>query len=306
MDKTSTVQRSLYYYDLYALNKNDKTGKYKKSCSVINNFLTDLKEKQDKASDYSDFLKPARNSDSFFVIIDSVENTYIKFRIVLCRNDALPFIEKGGKLESLGDYIDSDQSIAEITHCVYFFEYGVMDAEYNFAGSRPTAIADYLLQSNITADIITCRPKLNFDAYSKLIEGEEYSLFDFAVKSDSDAYDKMLCKKSIFKAIRTEIPDTDIIEVVLRKRKTKKNKYSGFTAPFTMEETKELLGKYRDDIKRFNVSQNAISDKIDLLSDKFVNKVVLAKTTARTIDSEEMYKAIINFFDTSVVQYCNK
>ena len=116
----------------------------------------------------------------------------------------------------------------------------------------------------------------------------------------------MLCKKSIFKAIRTEIPDTDIIEVVLRKRKTKKNKYSGFTAPFTMEETKELLGKYRDDIKRFNVSQNAISDKIDLLSDKFVNKVVLAKTTARTIDSEEMYKAIINFFDTSVVQYCNK
>ena len=37
MDKTSTVQRSLYYYDLYALNKNDKTGKYKKSCSVINN-----------------------------------------------------------------------------------------------------------------------------------------------------------------------------------------------------------------------------------------------------------------------------
>lgn len=306
MDKTSTVQRSLYYYDLYALNKNDKTGKYKKSCSIIKKFLTELKEKQDKASDYSDFLKPARNSDSFFVIIDSVENTYIKFRIVLCRNDALPFIEKGGKLESLGDYIDSDQSIAEITHCVYFFEYGVMGAEYNFAGSRPTAIADYLLQNNITADIITCRPKLNFDAYSKLIEGEEYSLFDFAVKSDSDAYDKMLCKKSIFKAIRTEIPDTDIIEVVLRKRKTKKNKYSGFTAPFTMEETKELLGKYRDDIKRFNVSQNAISDKIDLLSDKFVNKVVLAKTTARTIDSEEMYKAIINFFDTSVVQYCNK
>lgn len=124
MDKTSTVQRSLYYYDLYALNKNDKTGKYKKSCSVINNFLTDLKEKQDKASDYSDFLKPARNSDSFFVIIDSVENTYIKFRIVLCRNDALPFIEKGGKLESLGDYIDSDQSIAEITHCVYFLNMG--------------------------------------------------------------------------------------------------------------------------------------------------------------------------------------
>ena len=27
MDKTSTVQRSLYYYDLYALCKNEKTEK---------------------------------------------------------------------------------------------------------------------------------------------------------------------------------------------------------------------------------------------------------------------------------------
>ena len=147
---------------------------------------------------------------------------------------------------------------------------------------------------------------MNFDAYSKLIEGEEYSLFDFAVKSDSDAYNNMLSKKSIFKTIRTEIPDSDTIEVILRKRKTKKNKYSGFTAPFTMSETKELLENYREDIKRFNVSQNAISDKIDLLSDKFVNQVSLVRTTARTIDSEEMYKAIRNFFDSSVVQYCNK
>lgn len=306
MDKTSTVQRSLYYYDLYALCKNEKTGKYKRTCKPIKNFMIDLKEKQDVATDYSSFLKPTRNSDSFFVIIDTVEKNYIQFKIVLCRNDALPFIEKGGKLESLGDYIDSDQSIAEITHCVYFFEYGVMGAEYNFSGSRPTAIADYMQQSDVSADVITCRPKLNFDAYSKLIEGEEYSLFDFAVKSDSDAYNNMLSKKSIFKTIRTEIPDSDTIEVILRKRKTKKNKYSGFTAPFTMSETKELLENYREDIKRFNVSQNAISDKIDLLSDKFVNQVSLVRTTARTIDSEEMYKAIRNFFDSSVVQYCNK
>ncbi len=238
MDKTSTVQRSLYYYDLYALCKNEKTGKYKRTYKLIKNFMIELKEKQDVATDYSSFLKPTRNSDSFFVIIDTVEKSYIEFKIVLCRNDALPFIEKGGKLESLGDYIDSDQSIAEITHCVYFFEYGVMGAEYNFSGSRPTAIVDYMQQSDVSADVITCRPKLNFDAYSKLIEGEEYSLFDFAVKSDSDAYNNMLSKKSIFKTIRTEIPDSDTIEVILRKRKTKKNKYSGFTAPFTMSETK--------------------------------------------------------------------
>ena len=73
-----------------------------------------------------------------------------------------------------------------------------------------------------------------------------------------------------------------------------------------MEETKELLSNYREDITRFNVSQNAISDKIDLLSDKFVNKVTLVRTTARTIDSDEMFKEIRKFFDSSVVQYCKK
>ena len=73
-----------------------------------------------------------------------------------------------------------------------------------------------------------------------------------------------------------------------------------------MKETKELLSNYREDITRFNVSQNAISDKIDLLSDKFVNKVTLVRTTARTIDSDEMFKEIRKFFDSSVVQYCKK
>lgn len=34
MDKTSTVQRSLYYYDLYALCKNEKTEKYTKSYKI--------------------------------------------------------------------------------------------------------------------------------------------------------------------------------------------------------------------------------------------------------------------------------
>lgn len=303
---TPTVQRSLYYYDLYALRKNEKTNEFKRSYRIIKDFLVELKQKQQDAKDYSEFLKHGRNGDSIFVIIDTIEKNYIEFRIVLCRNDALPFIEKDGKLESLGDYIDSDQSIAEITHCVYFPEYGIMGAEYNFSGSRPTAIADYLYQCEAPADIFTCRPKLNFDAYSKIIEGEEFSLFDFAVKSDSDAYNKMLSKKTVFKAIRSEIPDTDVIEVVLRKRKTKKNKFAGFSSPFSMSETKELLENYRDDIKRFNVSQGAISDKIDLLSDKFVNKVTMVRTTNRTIDSKEMYKEIRKFFESSVVQYCKK
>lgn len=303
---TSTVKRSLYYYDLYALYEDEKTNSYKSSYKIIKDFFIELEIEQHTENDFSKFIKTTRNGDSFFVIVDKVDKAYTEFRIVLCRNDALPFIEKNGKLESLGDYIDANQSIAEITHCVYFFEYGIMGAEYNFSGSRPTAIADYLYQCETSAHIFTCRPKLNFDAYSKLIENEEYSLFDFAVKSDSDAYNKMLANKSIFKAIRSEIPDTDVIEIVLRKRKTKKNKFSGFLPPLTMDETKELIKNYRDDIKRFNVSQTAFSNSIDLLSDKFVHKATFIRTLERTINSDDMYREIRKFFNSTVVQYCKK
>lgn len=116
----------------------------------------------------------------------------------------------------------------------------------------------------------------------------------------------MLAKKSIFSSIQKTVPDADTFEVVLKKRKTKKNKFSGFVLPFTKNETKELLEKYREDIIKFNVSQGSIADKIDLLSDKFVNKVTLVRTAERTIDSNDMYSRINNYFNGSVVQYCKK
>lgn len=302
----STVERSIYYYDFYTRNKIGNTDKYDYSAILIKNFLIDLQQKQAGSDSYEQFLKPTRNGNNMFVIVDDIEKTLIKFRIVLCRDDALPFIEKNGNLETLGSYIDSDQSIAEITHCIYFCDYGILGAEYNASGARATAIVEYLQRFELTEGIITCRHKLNFDAYAKLIDDEEFTLFDFSVKSNSDAYNDMLAKKSIFSSIQKTVPDADAFEVVLKKRKTKKNKFSGFVLPFTKNETKELLEKYREDIIKFNVSQGSIADKIDLLSDKFVNKVTLVRTAERTIDSNDMYSRINNYFNGSVVQYCKK
>ena len=300
----STVKRSLYYYDLYALYKSGEDGKYKRSRKKIKDFLVGLYEEQMEAEDYARFLRKNRNGDNFFVIVDSVQEEIIQFRIVLCRTDALPFIEKDGKLDSLGDYIDRDQNIAEVTHCVYFYEYGVLGGEYNFSGARPTSIADYILGYGIDAELVTCRAKLNYDAYSKIISGEEYSLFDFAVKTNSDAYTQFLSKKSIFSVLQTSVPDTDTIEIVLKKRKKKKNKFAGFVAPLDEEEIKYLLTNHRDDIDRFLVSQSSFNDKIDLLSDKLVHKVSMISTNERIIDSKDMYNAIKAFFDCTVISYC--
>lgn len=305
MAKT-TVERHLYYYDLYALCQDEKTKGYIRSGNLITEFFETLFNLQNGITDYKDFVEKTRNKDNIFVIVDTFDISYIEFRIVLCRTDALPFIEKEGKLEKLGDYIDEDQNIAEITHCVFFPAYNIMGAEYNFSGARPTTISDYILKRGTSAELVTCRAKLNYDAYEKLIEGEEYSLFDFSVKTDSDAYNKMLSQKSIFRAIQAEVPETDTFEVVLKKRKTRKNKFSGFMAPLSQEEIKYLLDNYRDDIERFSVSQSTFNDKIDLLSDKLVNKVIMTRTSERTIDSKEMYKEIRRYFDSTVVKYCKK
>lgn len=299
------VQRSLYYYDLHARARNEVTGRYEDSKKVIDNFFLDLKERQKNISDYSEFLCETRNGDNYFIIVDDITDSCIEYRIVLCRTDALPYIETEGKLEKLGEYIDTNQNIAEITHCIYFRKYGIMGGEYNFSGARPTVIANYMMR-RLKEVVASCQVKLNYDTYKQLIEEEEFTLFDFAVKTNSDAYNEILSQKSIFNAIQTTVPESDTMEIVLRRRKTKKNRFSGFTLPLDFNEIKELLTNYREDIDKFKVSQGALGNQIDLLSDKLVHKVTLIQTNERTINSSEMYKKIRNYFNETVVGYCNE
>lgn len=299
------IKRNIYYYDLQASKRNVVTGRYEKSGKVIDQFFLDLKEQQKYVSEYSDFLCKASNGDDYFVVIDNVTELYIEYRIVLCRTDALPYIETYGKLEKLGDYIDKNQNIAEITHCVYFREYGIMGGEYNFSGARPTIIANYITR-RLNDVVASCQVKLNYDTYKQLIEGEEFSLFDFSVKTNSEAYNDILSRKSIFSAIQTTVPGSDTMEIVLKRRKTSKNKFSGFELPLDFEEIKELLTNHREDIEKFKVSQGTIGNALDLLSDKLVHKVTFVQTDERTIDSKAMYKEIRNYFNETAVGCCNK
>lgn len=299
----SIIYRNIYYYDLYTNNGDKPTSK------IISLFFSDLFESQKNEDDYKNFLAPARNGNNYLVIVDKVEDTYIEFRMILCRQDDLPFIEKDGKLECLEDYINSDQNIAEISHCVYFKNNCIMGIEYNFWGCRPTAIADYIMQKGGFGNFVHCAPKINMDAYNKLITGQKYSLFDFAVKSDSAAYTEFLSKRSVFSTLFKNIPDTDTFEIILKKRKLKRkniNESDGFLLPLTIDEMKELLLNFREDIIRFKVSQGTFKEKVDLLKDKFVCRVELEQTAQRTIDSKEMYEKIYNFFIENVEQYCDE
>lgn len=301
----NTVDRSIYYYDFYAMKKNSENETYKRDVTgkTICTFFDRLKKNQDVKKNYKDSMISIGESENLFVIVDSITQKEVYFRLILCRKDALPYVEKAGVLETLDTYIGNDQNIAEITHCIFFKNYGIIGAEYNFSGARAGAIANYMTNKSKNS-IFFCRPKLNMDSYSKLIDGEEFSLFQLAVKSNSDAYNKVLEKKSIFSAMLATVPEADVFEVTIKKRKLKKNEYAGFDLPLDNPEIKELLTNYRDDLTKFNVSQGAMKDSIDLLADKFVNKVTIIKTANRTIDRDDINREIRNFFYSDVEGYC--
>lgn len=300
-----SIQRSLYYYEFFSFSQREGGLKKDKSSKGLINFFHKLYEEQKIAENYRDFIVQVQQGEEF-IVVESETEDIVKLKLVLCRENALPFVENAGKLENLETYIDTDKNIAEVTHCIFFKKYGILGAEYNFSGARATSIPGYVSKRTQGNVYTQCHPKINFDTYSKLIEGETFSLFDFTVKTDSEAYVNMLAKKSIFSAIQKTVPESDTMEIVLRKRKTRKNKQCGFDIPFTFEELKDLIGIYREDVVKLSVSQGKMSDSIDLLADKFVGKVSIAKTKNRVIDSKEMYESIVDFFNKEVALYCQK
>ena len=176
-----------------------------------------------------------------------------------------------------------------------------MGAEYNFSGARPTAIKPYLPRLYNKIDYVYCANKLDGNVFSKLKNGETFSLFSLSVKNDSAAMTHLMNETSLFRLPFTKISDVDVFEISLKRRKTKS--HDGFDSPIPIDDMDEFIREYREDIKSFKVSQGSIQrDKIDLLYDKLVKTSEITKTVNKTVDSDEAYKIIKDFFNTTVSQ----
>ena len=119
-------------------------------------------------------------------------------------------------------------------------------------------------------------------------------------KPDSEAYKNVLAHNSLFSGAVKNVPDAEIIEITLKRRKNKTNSYTGMNDVLSSDDLKELLTKYRDDIGRLYISQGSYCDAIDLLSDKLVSKVDIVRTKKKTIDSKDVYKKIEEFYKEEV------
>lgn len=143
-------------------------------------------------------------------------------------------------------------------------------------------------------------PRLHDNTYERIAENETITLFEMSFKPDSDAYRNVLANRSLFRGAAQSVPDAEIIEITVKRRKKKRNGYTGMNSILDTEEIKSLIKDYRDDLSRFYVSQSSYSDGVDLLADKLVTKVDIVRTKRRTIDSKDAYKKIKDFYEEEV------
>ncbi len=304
-NKQGKTTRNFYYYDISLMKYNsDELIHIKNQTETFYKIFKQIEHKQKeigKGNIKSDeIVISINNGDKIYIIVDKNQKDLpIKFRLVLCRADALPLVENKGLLKFLTDYLPKDFTLAEITHCVIFPQYNIMGAEYNFSGARPTAIKTYLPLISSEIDYVYCINKLDDKVINKLKKGESFSLFALSIKNDSEAMIDFMNKTSIFQLPFKHISDVDTFEIILKRRKSKN--HNGFDSPIPIEQIDEFIQKHREDIKNFKVSQGAIQkDKIDLLYDKLVKTCQLTRTENKTVNSNEAYKIIENFFDETV------
>lgn len=305
---SNKIKRKFYYYDVEVLDLNDNAKKFKKQNEKLVDIFNEIKNMQEKIDGSKEKKKIKEqkkieqiidNGDKAYFIIDDVKDEKIKFRMVLCRKDALPYVEENGILSYLTEYLEGDFSLAEITHCIIYPKTGIMGAEYNHTGARASLLKYYIpeiLKMNIT---INCTAKLDEEVFDKVINNKDYSLFQIGIKNDEKMKDAMQENMSIFVAPFFEIQDVDSYEIVLKRRKGKSK--DGFNLPFDKDTMKKILSENKDGFKTFKVSQDSITaDAVDLLKDKLVHEATLVKTKNKFIKKEDAYKAIDLFYKSKI------
>lgn len=312
--KKGKIERSIHYFDIVL----QRRGKDKEAAFVsysnqaekmlivfkhfqdLNRELRDEsnKEKRLKLLEKMEYI--TETGDKLYVEVDEINknDARICFRLVLCRPDAFPYIEKDGQLESIVGLVKGEFNLAEITHCVMFYNTGIMGAEFNFNGARPSAISAYVGFKCDKVDRLVCMPKLRGDTFKRISDDRGYSLFQLKVKNTPDMKVLLRDKMGFIGSTINEINELDSYEIILRRRVGKKKQ--GFSPLMPKKELQEFIEGNIEDIEKFEINQGIYDAPINLLSDKMITRQEFVMTKKKTIDSNSMYESISNFYECSV------
>lgn len=314
-EKMDTISRNFYYYH-YDIKYYDETNntvyayEEDKRKQVIEEAFKCLKalkySNQFFAQGY--LLFQNRYGNYIYLIIDGILDDIIKFRLMLCRDKLLPFIEENGKITPLSSILGKAQKVAEITHCVFFLNNNILAMEYNFAGSKARDLTEYLedkLDSSLLTQIDIFN-LVNIETLKKLHADREMSLFNIKVLSNSAVIEELIKEDDSFSALKCNKENIDYVELVWRRRISKEKR--GFTiSKLTPDFVAKIFKYHKTDFKRFKVKYGYGSEEIDLLSENyFCSQNFIPIQSTKTIDEEDAYRAMINYFRSSVEKYVKK
>lgn len=302
MADNNSVTRNIYFYDLFpVLNDKVKVNNEKeailKTFEHIKKIYTEFiraKAKKDEERANKMLYEVhfvTEKGDYLYVLVDEIVDPIIKFRIVRCRTNALPFIEIDGKLEKITEKINGKFDVAEVTHCVIFADRNLMGAEYNSAGARATSLSVLISERNYEVKSLKVLNKINEDALGKLIKNKKYKLFNLTIKNSPEIINKLIDKGLLSAAVKDYEFDTYTITI---KRRICKSK-DGFIPPMGIEEIQTLINENGEQIESLVVDQGLYSKEVNLLSDKMVSKRTFEyDENERILDYNKVYNSIVN------------
>lgn len=246
-----------------------------------------------------------RNSTDLMMIVDNIDEKreQIEARLVLCRRDAFPEIEKDGNLSSIN--LEDGSGIAEITHFVYFYTKQIIGIEYNFHGSKSKGLGNYLMEKlHPYITFVEMQPVITKE-WCNLLMQKNLPLSMLSIRATKDAlYSLEKLHPGLESAFESGLAfgEVEDVEIILRRKAHTKNLFS--SKVFNWIEFLKCRNSQTKEIPGINSCKLSIKEEecyrtVNLIEEHLCVSadVELDTGKAKTINSYSAYKAIEDAFE---------
>lgn len=274
--------------------------------AVINGFerINKLPFNFDVDSRESRYLR-FRNSTDLMMIVDGIDEKreQIEARLVLCRRDAFPEIEKDGNLSSIN--LEDGSGIAEITHFVYFYTKQIIGIEYNFYGSKSKGLGNYLMEKlHPYITFVEMQPVITKE-WCNLLMQENLPLSMLSIRATKDAlYSLEKLHPGLESAFQSGLAfgEVEDVEIILRRKAHTKNSFNSGTFKWMdffrcrNPQTKKIPGI---NSCKLSIKEEECYRTVNLIEEHLCvsAEVDLDTGKTKTINSYSAYKAIEDAFE---------
>ena len=298
-EKTETVQRKVFFYELQAGRGQDGQPEVfdpGPALSAINSLPYNV-------TPGGRYLEGENNSYYSANVISARSPQKVIY--YLTRRSDLPEIEQGGAFSSLK--IPPTAGLGEKIHIMFFGRYAA--ADFNFHGPRATTFPRYL-QLKAKGFV----PPMGGLAFSLLLSGEAGEKLK-RLEGLTFARMKMArtalgiadqADQSMAEMLRQNIESTnaDELELTLRVRRPKKGQFRRFLSPSILNLLKGLADKQEtyqsfDKLEARGIGRiSKEPELVDILQDELIAQATMIKTSSRSrsIESEHAFSAIASAF----------